>query len=165
MLRAFFFFFFFQMKAPRLNNTGKEETRERNAHIAQRKSSARVRSRAFPGVATGRARSETTGRARFMPLCRYGGRHESPRKTADTQRMCAAELGIRTRVNGRKCELIRSLRRTLPLSSARSWTREEEKNPEREQTLRCAAHHLGSMPLETRRPLRDLSRARGASRR
>lgn len=79
-----------------------------------------------------------------MPLRGYGDKHKSRRKTADTQRMYAAELGIRRRVNGRKCELIRSLRRTLPLSHARSWTRreEEEENPdERERTLlrRCGA--------------------------
>ena len=67
--------------------------KKRRKHATYNVNRPRSRSRAFPGVATGRARSETTGRARFMPLRRYDDKHKSSRKTADTQRMYAAELG------------------------------------------------------------------------
>lgn len=66
-----------------------------------------------------------------MPLHRYGDKHKSLRKTADTQRMYAAELGIRTRVNGRKCELIRSLRRTLLLNRSELDAERREESGER----------------------------------
>lgn len=145
--------FFFQTKPSRLNNTGKRKDTRHNVRRASRNvNRPRGRSQAFPGVATSRARSETTGRARFMPLRRYGDKHKSRRKTADTQRMYAAELGIRTRVNGRKCELIRSLRRTLPLSNSGldAGRREESR---RENRPFAAAHHLGSIPLERDDPI------------
>lgn len=75
--------------------------------------------------------------------------------------MYAAELGIRTRVNGRKCELIRSLRRTLPLNPMDAGRREESGERERENRPFAVAHHLGSMPLEHAAiPSRFISRAK-----
>lgn len=149
------------MKPSCLNNTRKRKDMRRNVrHTSRNVNRPRGRSRAFPGVATGRARSETTGRARFMPLRRYDDKHKSRRKTADTQRMYAAELGIRTRVNGRKCELIRSLRRTLPLnrSGLDAGRREESRRERTDPSLRHTTSVLCLLNAAT--PSRFISRAR-----